>query len=99
MRRIHHIRRLFGVLTGLGGALLALAAMAPAALAYPPPEPGTGTGVISPPPVVTHTVVTGGMPGWQITLIAVGAALCAAVVAVLLDRALAARHHLTHAAT
>jgi len=34
-----------------------------------------------------------GMPGWQITLIALGAALAAAVVAVLLDRARAARRH------
>jgi hypothetical protein len=33
------------------------------------------------------------MPGWQITLIAIGAALAAAVVAVLLDRARAARRH------
>jgi hypothetical protein len=31
------------------------------------------------------------MPGWQITLIALAAALVAAVVAVLLDRARAAR--------
>jgi hypothetical protein len=31
------------------------------------------------------------MPGWQITLIAIGAALLAASVAVLLDRAWAAR--------
>jgi hypothetical protein len=31
--------------------------------------------------------VTGGMPGWQITLIALAAALLAAVAAVLLDRA------------
>ena len=99
MRHIHHIRRLLGVLAGLGGALLVLGTMAPAALAHlPPPEP-PGTGVISPPPVVTHTVISGGMPGWQISLIAVGAALCAAVVAVLLDRALAARRQLTHAAT
>ena len=37
-----------------------------------------------------HTVVVGGMPGWQIALIAIGAALLAATVAVLLDRALAA---------
>jgi hypothetical protein len=98
MRRIHYIRRLLGVLAGLGGALLALGTMAPAALAHPPPEP-PGTGVVSPPPAVTHTVITGGMPGWQITLIAVGAALCAAVVAVLVDRVLAARRHLIHAAT
>jgi hypothetical protein len=38
-----------------------------------------------------HTVVIGGMPSWQITLIAVGAALLAAAVAVLLDRAWLAR--------
>jgi hypothetical protein len=31
------------------------------------------------------------MPGWQIALIAIGAALIAATVAVILDRALAAR--------
>ena len=39
----------------------------------------------------------GRTPGWQITLIAVGAALLAAVLAVLLDRAWAARK--THPAT
>ena len=44
------------------------------------------------------TVITGGgMPGWQITLIAVGAALAGAAMAVLLDRARAARK--AHAAT
>ena len=32
-------------------------------------------------------VPAGGMPGWQITLIALGAALVAATAAVLLDRA------------
>jgi hypothetical protein len=47
------------------------------------------------PPVQIHTVVTGGMPGWQITLIAAGAALLAAVLAVLLDRAWATRRHIT----
>jgi hypothetical protein len=36
-------------------------------------------------------VTTGGMPGWEITLIALGAALLAAAAAVLLDRARAAR--------
>ena len=43
------------------------------------------------PPPAVHTVVTGGMPGWQITLIAVAAALLAATVAVLADRARAGR--------
>jgi hypothetical protein len=38
-----------------------------------------------------RTVVVGGMPGWQIALIAIGAALAAAAVAVLLDRARAGR--------
>jgi LPS O-antigen subunit length determinant protein (WzzB/FepE family) len=42
-----------------------------------------------------HTIVTSGMPGWQITLIAVAAAVIAAAVAVILDRAWAARRHLT----
>jgi hypothetical protein len=39
-----------------------------------------------------HPALAGGMPGWQITLIAVGAAGLAAT-ALLLGRALAARRH------
>jgi hypothetical protein len=38
-----------------------------------------------------HTVVASGMPGWQIALIAIGAALAAATAAVLADRARMAR--------
>src|SRR5690348_7399293 len=34
-----------------------------------------------------HTIVIGGMPGWQITLIAIGAALLAATTAVVVYRA------------
>jgi hypothetical protein len=41
-------------------------------------------------PAVTRIVVAGGMPGWQIALIAAGAALLAATLAVLADRARAA---------
>jgi hypothetical protein len=44
-------------------------------------------------PAQFPTTVSYGMPGWQITLIAIGAALAAAVVAVLLDRARAARRN------
>lgn len=40
-----------------------------------------------------HPAAAGGMPGWQIALIAAAAALFAAIVAVLVDRALAARRH------
>jgi len=87
---MNRIQRCFGVLATLGGALLALAAAAPAALAnLPPPDPGPA-GVV-PAPVV----VAGGMPGWQIALIAAGAALFAAVAAVMADRARAARRHVT----
>jgi hypothetical protein len=52
-----------------------------------------GTGPVTPVPAATvHVVSTGGMPGWQIVLIAIGAALLAAVLAVLADRARAAHH-------
>jgi hypothetical protein len=52
-----------------------------------------------PVPAVTHTVVIGGMPGWQIVLITAGAALVAAAVAVLAERARAARQRVTTTAT
>jgi hypothetical protein len=94
MNRIQTIRRLAGILTGLAGALLALTAASPAALAVRVPPPGGGAGTVQAPPQV-HTIVTGGMPGWQITLIAVAAAVVAAAVAVVLDRAWAAQRHLT----
>ena len=52
-----------------------------------------------PGPAQVHTVVihsvTGGMPGWQIALIALGAALAAATIAVLADRARTAHRHET----
>jgi ABC-type sugar transport system substrate-binding protein len=85
------IRRLATILAGLAAAALAFAAAAPAALARPvPPDPGPPG--IAPAPAI-HTVVVGGMPGWQITLIAVAAAALAAGLALLLARAWAARRH------
>jgi hypothetical protein len=51
---------------------------------------GSGSVRSSAAPVVSRTVVAGGMPGWQIALIAAGAALLAATLAVLADRARAA---------
>ena len=44
-----------------------------------------------PPRRPSRVVTAGGMAGWQIALIALGSALVAAVAAVLLDRARAAR--------
>ena len=52
------------------------------------PIPNGGPAVPAP---AVRVVTVGGMAGWQIALIAVGAALAAAVAAVVLDRARAAR--------
>lgn len=60
------------------------------------PAPGPGSVPSFPVPAVTRTVMVGGMPGWQIALIAAGAALLAAALAVLADRVRAA--HRTTAA-
>ena len=86
MSRIQSIRRLAGFVAGLATALLAAALTAPAALAVRVPPPGGTSGDSLPVVIQTRTVVEGGMPAWQIALIAVGAAVAAAVLAVLADR-------------
>jgi hypothetical protein len=91
MNPIRHIRHVAGVLAGLAGALLAFAAAAPAAFASGPRPLPPGWNKHPPLPAHFHTVVMGGMPGWQITLIAAGAALLTATAAVLADRARAGR--------
>jgi Domain of unknown function len=90
MNRIRHIRRLAGILAGLAGALLASAVAAPVAFASRVPPPGSYGGTVQASPQ-EHTVVVGGMPGWQIFLIALAAALFAATMAVLADRARTSR--------
>jgi len=94
---MNRIRRLAAAPAGV---LLALAGAAPAALAqqFPPRPPGWDRHSPLPPShwdepvnIPVRTVIIGGMPGWQIALIAAGAALLAATVAVLLTRAWAAR--------
>ncbi|MFZ0083364.1 MAG: hypothetical protein WAL13_30010, partial [Trebonia sp.] len=100
MNRIRHIHRYVAVPAGLAFAWLGLAAAAPAAFAasavIPVGDDG-GTAAAPAAQTVPQVVVVGGMPGWQIALIAIGAALVAATVAVVLDRALAARK--VHATT
>ena len=100
MTRIRHIRRLAAVLAGLAGALLAFAGAASATLARPAPplSPGWNKNPPLPPShwdepvnIPVRTVMIGGMPGWQITLIAAGAALLAAIAAVVVYRAWPAR--------
>ena len=90
-RPFRPIRRLAGVLAAMASTLLTVTAAAPAAFALPVPPVGGGDGTVTPPPTVQ--IVTGGMPGWQIALIAIGAAVVAAAAAVFLDRARAARRH------
>ena len=85
---MNRFRRIVAAVATLAGAVLAFAA-APAAFAENVPPPGEGSGIAPPPPV--RVIAEGGMPGWQITLIALAAALVAAATAVLLDHARAAR--------
>ena len=103
---MNRIRRITVTLAGLATAVLAFTAASPAAFAIRVPPPGgSGSGITGsvpwpktatvPPLPQVHTVVTGGTPGWQIALIAAGAALLAAILAVSLDRARAARRHVS----
>jgi hypothetical protein len=68
----------------VAGAMVFLAG-APAALAINVPPPGGSSG--APPSVVVNPAVVGGMPGWQIVLIAAGSALVACVFTLLAVRA------------
>ena len=82
------------IAAGLAAVLLTSGAVSPVAYAIRVPAQGGPSGPAQTPSQV-QTIAAGGMPGWQITLIAAGAAVLAAVAAVLLDRARAARRHLT----
>lgn len=99
-------RRFGGLLIALGAVLATFASTATAALAVNIPLPdgsapaatsfpsGNRGGIYDPvqtSPAAPVITVVGGMPGWQIALIAIGAALVAAVAAVLAYRAWAAR--------
>ena len=89
--------RVTAALAAVTGGLLAWAAAVPAASAATIliPDPGAG-GAYGPVPATAaaapvQVIAAGGMPGWQITLIAVAAALAAATAAVFLDRTRASR--------
>ena len=95
MHIIKSLSRLGVVLTTLGVVALGFVGRASAASAMVPRSGGGGAKgnghlPLSPPPAI-HTVVVGGMPGWQIAAIAIVAALVAAVAAVLLDRSRSVR--------
>ena len=84
------LRRCAAALAAITVGLLASAATIPAAFASDVPQPGSGyeLGRFGPFPATTsHPATTGGMPGWQITLIALGATLAAVAVTIVLTRA------------
>jgi hypothetical protein len=90
---MNRIRRIAAILGGLAASVLMTLTGATAAFAYPVPPPGGPAGPVQL-PVRAQTIVAGGMPGWQIALIAIGAAIVAAALAVALDRARTARSQL-----
>lgn len=97
MNPIEHIRRIAAVLAGLAAALMAVG-VTPAFAKVQPEPGGAGAAPIgsAPPSVQVHTV-SGGMPAWQVALIAIAAALLSAAVAVLAERARASRRRATTA--
>jgi hypothetical protein len=76
------LRRLASVVAAATCGLLASAAVVPAAFAMNVPGGGQAR------PADAVRVIAGGMAGWQITMIALGAALVAAAATLLLDRVL-----------
>jgi hypothetical protein len=76
------LRRAAAVLAAVTCGLVAWAAAVPAAFATsrPLPPPGGQYGPVPVPATIVRVVTIGGMAGWQITLIAAGAALAAAAV-------------------
>jgi hypothetical protein len=90
--------RLAAVLAAITASLLVTVCGVPAAFARPVPPPGGSYGPAGPVPATTiHVITTGGMAGWQITLIALAAALLAAITAVFADRVRTARRSATAA--
>jgi hypothetical protein len=94
-RTTTRLRRVIAALAAVTGGLLAWAAVpAASAATILIPDPGAG-GAYGPvpaaPPAPVQVITAGGMPGWQITLIAAAAALVAATAAVFLDRAWVSR--------
>src|SRR6516225_6293079 len=84
MNRCHALGHFAVILAGLAGAVLVFAAAVPAALASasprragllswadPPLPPGWNKHPRLPDPARAHAALAGGIPGWQLTLMAV----------------------------
>jgi len=94
MSTIKGLSRLGAVLASLAIIAVAFASGASASTSMIPVG-GSGGGAAldgtPAPAAVVHTVIVGGMPGWQIASIAAAAALVTAIVAVLVERSRTAR--------
>ena len=96
MSTIKSLSRLGAVLASLAVIAVSFASSASASTSMFPVPGSGGGGAVGPdgspaPVTVVRTVVVGGMPGWQIALIAVVAALFTAIAAVLVERSRTAR--------
>jgi hypothetical protein len=86
---MNHSRRYISILAALATGMLALGTVP----AFAEPIPPDNLPLLSQHTAPAHLATSGGMSGWQITLIAVGAALLAGILAVIADRARTARRH------
>jgi Flp pilus assembly protein TadD len=93
MNHLRRIRRLLRFLGALAMAMLGLVVSAPLAFAMRVPASGGSSSATATTPAstVTHTVVAGGMAGWQVAVIVAAVAVLAATIAIVVDRARAAR--------
>jgi hypothetical protein len=89
--RTQRIRRRCAAVLAALTAAATWAGGAPAAFAAPVPPPGTSDVGRDVPLVPAHTATLGGIHSWQVILIAIGAVLAGAVLAVVYDRVRAAR--------
>jgi len=95
-RTTTRLRRITAALAVMAAGLLVPAAAVPAAFAAVKVIPDPGGGPYRPAPSTSpaasaHVIAASGMPGWQVTLIVLAAALIAATAAVFLDRARSSR--------
>ena len=94
MSTIKGLSRLGAVLASLAIIAVAFARGASASASMIPVGGSGGGGApggTPAPAAVVHTVIVGGMPGWQIASIAAAAALVTAIVAMLVERSRTAR--------
>ena len=89
MRHIHYIHRATSLVVAAVSSLFGVVLFAPSAFALAMRPVADGSSAAAAPQTAAataHYAVSTGMAGWQITLIAVGAALFAATLAVFADR-------------